>query len=854
MGGLHLAMNYLKAIGQHMTDTGLSEIWKESDLLADGSILKVFDGKAYAKAMRAHKLTFQAMWRILIPRLLSFIQQRSDDLHSILTEGGNDVENLAAIVKSEEFSSIMTEFVKHESSQNNNFKFWWTYVDSVSTLLLFTRSIRDGTWDLYLYSLKSMIPLMERYNHRNYVISVTIFIAQMNQLPDGVKLAFEYGDFVVKTTEGKFNQVDADHAQEWMVGVSKDSGGIVGITQKENTLQRWALSFGWRTEITQKTFAMYGLITVAGVTNEATAARRARDSRDEDSLLRSLTYFNVFAPIQYSGIMQNIVTKDVATETIQNFLLNVAEDGEKQVLVFVNERLIGDKDAVRISLEVPLKQNIVASMKTLYEPTSKKETQPQQKTLKVHGNMIQRLVMAFEAGRVMNLEKMLEHELQEYPLALVEPNGQLRSGNPLDINVLVKPQECCVAISNLKSESHLIVSGDAMFAAIPKYLKTFNDLAESFRKDIDLLAKDFSRIDIVFNQKANLLKSDICSRKTKMPIRRIIENGDVALPKQWQTFIALPENKEDLYKFLSSEMARTQFDGIDLVLAGYQNQVFSPNSNICTEQLTCTHNDEAIRITLHAVNTGNKVVVVHSSDSNIFVLLIHHFERMKCEQLWLRHGSSKKPIYAPIHTICSRLPEVVKQNILAFDAITGSSITSFIAGITKNTGWNIYLENAGLLSGIHKSNLTENAIRSAEEFVVKLYKLGKKATTTNSARYILFGAVNAPEFLPPTTDAVHQHIKRSHYQSMIWENIPQQQIDSNSPLSSGWKTNNDGKITPLLTTLEPITNTLIEMATCGCKGECANLRCSCVKNKMPCTALCSCMAVCKNPKISVNGA
>lgn len=854
MGGLHLAMNYLKAIGQHMTDTGLSEIWKESDLLADGSILKVFDGKAYAKAMRAHKLTFQAMWRILLPRLLSFIQHISDDLHSMLTENGNDVENLVTIVKSEKFSSILTEFVKHESSQNNNFKFWWTYVDSVSTLLLFTRSIRDGKWDLYLYSLKSMIHLMERYNHRNYVISVTIFIAQMNQLPNGVKLAFECGDFVVKATEGKFNQVDADHAQEWMVGVSKDSGGIVGITQKENTLQRWALSFGWRTEITQKTFAMYGLTTVAGVTNEATAARRARDSRDEESLFRSLTYFNVFAPIRYSGFIQNIVTKDVATEKIQNFLLNVAEDGEKQVLVFVNERLIGGKDAVRISIEEPLKQNIVASMKTLYEPT-KKETQPQQKTLKVHGNMLQRLVMAFEAGRAMNLEKMLERELQEYPLALVEPDGQLRSGNPLDINVLIKPQECCAAISNVKSESHLIVSGDTMVTAIPKYLKTFGDLAENFRKDIGLLAKDFSRIDIVFNLKDNSLKSDISSRKTKMPIRRIIENGDVALPKQWQTFIALPENKDDLYKFLSSEMSRTQFDGTDLVLARYpeMNQAFSSNSNICSEQLTSTRNYESVGITLHAVNTRNKVVVVHSSDSNILVLLIHHFERMQCEQLWLRTGSSKKRMYAPIHTICSTLSKVVKQNILAFDAITGSYITSFMAGITKNTGWNIYIENASLLSGLNKSNLTENAIRSAEEFVVKLYKLGQKATTTNSARYILFGAVKAPEFLPPTTDAVEQHIKRSHYQSIIWKNIAEPQIDSRSPLCSGWTQNNDDKIIPLLTTLEPVTNTMIEMATCGCKGQCANLRCNCVKNKMPCTALCSCMAVCKNPKIPANG-
>lgn len=849
MGGLHLSMNYLKAIGQHMTDTGLSEIWKESNLLADGSILKVFDGKAYAKAMRAHKLTFQAMWRILMPRLLCFVEQKSNELHKILTDDNNNVDNLVAALKDDKFATIMTAFVEHESSQNNNFKFWWTYLDSVSTLLLFTRSLRDGIWQLYLHALKNMLPLKERYNHRNYLKSVTIFLAEMNQLPIGVKLAFESGEFVVKATEGTFNQVDADHAQEWIVGVSKDSGGIIGMTRKENALQRWALSFGWRTEITQKTYAMYGLATstVARVTNEATTARRRRDNRDEESILSSLKYFNVFAPVKYSGIMQNIVTKDVATEDIQKFLLNVADDGEKQVLTFVKERLIGDEGGVRVSFDEPVTQNTVASMKALYaKPASEKATQTQKKVLKSHGNILQRLVMAFEAGRKMNLENILQHELQEYPLALVQPNGQLRSGNPLDISFLIKPVDCFVELTNLKDEAHLIVAGDTITQVIQKNLKTFGDLAENCIEDIEVLSKNFSRIDIVFSCNDNLLKSQITSQKTKTPIRRIIENCDVVLPKQWQSFIALQDNKEDLYTFLSLEITRKQFDGTDLVLANGK-EIISSNSNICTEQLQCSYDDEVIRLTHHAANSRNRIVVVHAQDPNIFFLLIHHFEKMECKQLWLRNGSGKKRIYVPIHTICSRLSKSVKANILAFDAITGSRITSYIAGITKNAGWNVYLENASLLSGLSNNILTDKAIRSAEEFVVKLYKLRQKASNTNSARYILFGAVKSPELLPPTTDAVEQHIKRSHYQSLIWQNsILPIQPEIVSPLLSGWKFNDEGEIVPLLTTLIPITTSCIEMITCGCKGQCANLRCQCLKNKMFCTAMCSCMAACKN--------
>lgn len=74
MGGLHLANNYIRAIGQHMANTGLAEIWLESGILGEGAIAKVLDGRDYAKAMRAHKLTFQALWRILIPKFIDYLK------------------------------------------------------------------------------------------------------------------------------------------------------------------------------------------------------------------------------------------------------------------------------------------------------------------------------------------------------------------------------------------------------------------------------------------------------------------------------------------------------------------------------------------------------------------------------------------------------------------------------------------------------------------------------------------------------------------------------------------------------------------------------------------------------------
>ena len=62
LGGFHISMNFLKAIGDHMDGSGLTEVWVECGLLGQGTVELVLSGKAYNKGMRAHKLTLQALW------------------------------------------------------------------------------------------------------------------------------------------------------------------------------------------------------------------------------------------------------------------------------------------------------------------------------------------------------------------------------------------------------------------------------------------------------------------------------------------------------------------------------------------------------------------------------------------------------------------------------------------------------------------------------------------------------------------------------------------------------------------------------------------------------------------------
>ena len=57
-----------------MQDFGLGEIWTESGLPGDNSVQQIMAGKSYARSVRAHKLTFQALWHFLLPKLYSYLE------------------------------------------------------------------------------------------------------------------------------------------------------------------------------------------------------------------------------------------------------------------------------------------------------------------------------------------------------------------------------------------------------------------------------------------------------------------------------------------------------------------------------------------------------------------------------------------------------------------------------------------------------------------------------------------------------------------------------------------------------------------------------------------------------------
>ena len=174
LGGLHLAMNFLGVIGQHMVDSGLSELWVKCDILGANSAQHVMAGKGYAHVTRTHKLTLQTLWQLPLLQLYTYLDEVDVTLRAELLDlcqSVDAVDHIAQMVDkltTDRFQQPMKEFAASLAVDDPNAAFWWDYMTMVSILLCFTRAQRDGLWDFHLYALKCMLPFFFRYDHINY--------------------------------------------------------------------------------------------------------------------------------------------------------------------------------------------------------------------------------------------------------------------------------------------------------------------------------------------------------------------------------------------------------------------------------------------------------------------------------------------------------------------------------------------------------------------------------------------------------------------------------------------------------------------------------------------------------------
>lgn len=227
-------------------------------------------------------------------------------------------------------------------------------------------------------------------------------------------------------------------------------------------------------------------------------------------------------------------------------------------------------------------------------------------------NNFKSLIIAYEAGRKVDLHSVLKYELMPVPVVLAEMNGSLRTGQKSILADVITSRMNCPFRIELRGSSGLLIDGLALVSAIgrPPGSQTFGDFAESFQAAALQPGSRYQQIHVVFDHyQEDSIKSGTRERRTTStrPIRRVIEDGSVPLPHSWPDFLALPDNKSDLARFLSEHIiVNAPPDKVVVAAGGFVDEREVQSSERATDlsALKATHEEADTRLIVHCVNSS----------------------------------------------------------------------------------------------------------------------------------------------------------------------------------------------------------------------------------------------------------
>ena len=197
MGAFHTICTLLGIIGKWFQDAGLRDLCVESQVIAEGSVSGVMEGRKYNRAVRLHKLVYEALMRQVWSGFQKWVAEKHDEKTSLVDEMFSGLQSLRDNVYKSEFQKKLCEnyfaevaklFERYMSfllCENGKLsEFWVSYLDLVDILLAMKRASREGDWDLHISSIRKLIPWCFAYDNINYARYLSSYLSEMSHLED----------------------------------------------------------------------------------------------------------------------------------------------------------------------------------------------------------------------------------------------------------------------------------------------------------------------------------------------------------------------------------------------------------------------------------------------------------------------------------------------------------------------------------------------------------------------------------------------------------------------------------------------------------------------------------------------
>ena len=521
MGGLHIEMAALRMLGHWLDGSGWVHALVQSEIASAGVAESFIHASHVKRSCYAHTVTAATLYICMRNVYVECIKDIPPDKKPTFEEWR---------VQREEIST--------------QFKYWSTVLQLQLIMLTFVRSLREGNFELYIESLQQLAPWFFLLDQTNYARWLPVHIRDMmslKQLHPDIEAQFVAGNFTVSKSNKDFSSISIDQAHEQLNALIKGDGGAIGLTENESALTRWVIA---GPEIMRIIHEFEDSDTVQDTKNHEQNA--ADQKRFKDDVTKLLKFFednsNPFIEMERDELLS--LDNQLADPAVFTTVRSAKDIGCGQFKQFFTERLEGS-----VSIHKPLTRNKLPLFP--FKPVSKRGPAKLKVTeLKTDCELFSRLYIACQS-RNGDLDEFFRHENQSYPPSILD-RGNLRFGTKSDLlrcfSTLVENQK---DISEINTDAYVLDGAVIVQMLRPGCSKTFKEYGEKiFVPYIDSILRHVKRLDIVFDvYVSESLKS--ATREKRGSGTRTRVAASTKIPKNWQEFLRVDENKTELFHYLA---------------------------------------------------------------------------------------------------------------------------------------------------------------------------------------------------------------------------------------------------------------------------------------------------------------
>ena len=737
------------------------------------------------------------------------------------------------------------------------FKYWYGILDHQVTILMLVRSFREADLILFISTLKKIVPLFFALDHTHYSRWLPVFIQDLEVMTvENPQLfrQFREGKFSVRSSLLEFSKMTYDQCHEQNNKAIKSTSGYINLVNKEDK------DFLQKVEICSPEIRQFleqvdnDKVPQSQNHKEQSSAFSKRYIRDCNKVYSRFTT-NPFSAIQFQKINTPLLFPEVIVEDSKTIFVI----GEAQYQEYVISRFItGSADVI----QTPICRN---SLKLPQNIMSIGDTSPQ---IKLTPATITKLRDACDVREDL-ARKLFKTEFTGVPECLVKDGKPYHNQKSQLLDIISTPENeqtsCPPGMHGLIVDLSVLIRAEAAFVNTND--GCFDDFVKCVLQSIAALGTAIKavRIDIVADMYDPLsIKGP--TRQDRGIGPRMIFNGESKLPEDFESFLKNDDNKTNLNMLVAKHAMRPQsWTWREEVVVTYNTKVLTSSDGI-QEMYTwiqCVHEEADNRMLIYIKDMLAKDItniILRTVDTDVIVILLafmsQFIELNDNVMIWVDFGTGGHRRTISINSSFIALGESTCLALSFFHAFTGCDSTCSFYRKTKKIWfeiwmkcpmWNKLTTAFQQLSWLPSSEVVKANLCVIEQFVTHVFL--KKDMELDDARYTIFSSSTSDNFreMPPSSDALEQHILRSAFQAgWVWGNTLSQLPTPYKHLW-GWQLHQEQS--RLLIRWKGhtanITKLSVVIATCKCSGACSTCTiCTCGKNKMTCLKYCICKKKC----------